>query len=66
MTVYQVERYYIYMEIKGIDIDKLKCYLDENGLDDFVIDVDENTITIDGIECDNAAAQHEEEINNLK
>ena len=39
MSVYQVEQYYIFMEIKGVDQDRLKGYLAENNLTDYDIDV---------------------------
>ncbi len=64
MSVYQVEEYYIYMSIKDVDLPELNSYLNSNGLDDFSIDGD--SITIDGIECENVAAHHEEEINELR
>ncbi len=64
MAVYQVEQYYIFMRIDGISRSALNTYLACNGLDDFSIDGDD--ITIDSIECENEAAQYEEEINQLR
>ena len=66
MSVYQVEQYYIHMSIEGVDEGKLKDYLSENGLSDYDIDAGNEVIVIDGMECDNMAAQHEEEINQLR
>ena len=66
MAVYQVEQYYIYMSVKGINQDDLKAYLDSNGLDDYEVDGSSAMITIDGIESEDMAAQYEEEINQLR
>ena len=66
MAVYQVEQYYIHMSIEGIDEDKLKEYLSENDFTDYEIDWGNETVVIDGIECQNEAGQYEEEINQLR
>ncbi len=64
MSVYQVEQYYIYMSIEGIDTSKLTSFLSESGLDDY--DICDNHVTVDGIECENMACQYEESINELR
>jgi hypothetical protein len=64
MAVYQVEQYYIDMTVKGIDEEEVANYLSKNGLDDYSFDGE--ALIIDGIECENMAAQYEEEINELR
>ena len=64
MSVYQVEQYYIHNDIKKSNVKIIKKYLEENGLDDYEIQSDD-TITVDGFECEHEAWLHEANILNL-
>ena len=64
MSVYQVEQYYIHNNIKKANVKIIKEYLEGNGLNDYEIQSD-NTITVDGFECEHEAWRHEENISKL-
>ena len=61
MSVYQVEQYYIHNDIKKANVKIIVKYLEENGLDDYEIQSDD-TITVDGFECEHEAWRHESNI----
>lgn len=63
MSVFQIEQYYIHLELKSVPtkvLNKIGAYLVENDLGDHQISV--SMLVIDGFECKREAAIHEESI----